>query len=128
LADDHPVVFFVRSLQEAEVMGFEALVGLREALRERRARVLFVADCLETADEPASPARKRLPDATRVHLPPMTVQEVALLVGALVNRRPPPPAVARKIWAASGGLPTYVEEVVKGMVSRGLLRVRSRDT
>lgn len=128
LADDRPIVLFVRGLEEAGAMAFEALVGLREGLRERRARVLFVADCLETADDPASPPRKRLPDATRVHLPPMTVQEVALLVGSLVNRRPPPPAVARKIWAASGGLPTYVEEVVKGMVSRGLLRVRSRDT
>lgn len=128
LADDQPIVVFLRGLQEAGAMGFEAVVGLREALRKRNARVLFVADCLETADDPASPARKRLPDATRIHLPPMTVQEVAMLVGALVNRRPPPSAVARKIWQASGGLPTYVEEVVKRMVSRGLLRVRSRDT
>lgn len=128
MVDDRPIVLFLRGLQEAGAMGFEALVGLREALRELGARVLFVADCLETADDPASTARKRLPDATRVHLPPMTVQEVGMLVGALVNRRPPPSAIARKIWAASGGLPTYVEEVVKGMVSRGLLRVRSRDT
>lgn len=127
-ADGAPVVLLVRGLQNAGPVAIEALVGLREELQALEARALIVADCLEMADDPNSLVRKRLPDALRVYLPPMTVQETALLVGSLLNRRPPPAAIARQIWTASGGLPTYIEEVVKALVSQGLLRVQSRDT
>lgn len=125
--DGKPVVLIVRGIDQAGPVGFEALVGLRDALRQREAQVLILADCLELADDPDSLARLRLPEAMRVTLPPMSVRETALLVGALLNRRPPPPAMARQIWSASGGLPTYIEEIVEVMVARGLLRAQSRD-
>ncbi len=125
--DSQPIVLLVRGLQHAGPVGFEALVGLREKIRALRTPVLLLADCTENADDPHSMAQKRLPDAMRVALPPMSVRQVALLVGSLLNRRPPPAAVARQIYRASGGLPTYVEEVVKGLVAGGILRVRSRD-
>ena len=127
-ADHKPVLLLVRGLQHAGPVGFEALVGLREELRSAGAAVLLLADCDETGDDPESMARKRLPDAMRIKLQPMSVREVALLVGSMLHRRPPPAAIARQIYQASGGLPTYVEEVVNGLVQRGLLRVRSRDT
>jgi len=126
--DGRPVVLMVRGLQHAGPVGFEALVGLREEISERAAPVLLLADCTETGDDPHSMARKRLPDALRVRLPPMSVREVALMVGSMLHRRPPPASVARQIYQASGGLPTYVEEVVNGLVQGGLLRVRSHDT
>ncbi len=126
-ADAAPLVLLARGLQHAGPVGFEALVGLREELRTIGAPALIIGDCTENADDPQSMARKRLPDALRVPLPPMGVREVALLVGALLHRRPPPASVARQIYSASGGLPTYVEEVVKGLVAAGILRVRSRD-
>lgn len=125
--DREPVVIFVRGLQHAGEAGFEGLVVLRDLLQEVRAPVLLVGDCTENADAPGSVAQTRLPDVMRVHLPPLTEREVALLVGAMLHRRPPPASVARHIYEASGGLPTYVEEVVKGLVNHGLLRVQSRD-
>lgn len=126
-ADGAPLVLFVRGLQHAGPVGFEALVGLREELRIEPAPFLLLADITENADDPQSMARKRLPDALRVPLPPMNVRQIALLVGALLHRRPPPAPVARQIYEASGGLPTYVEEVVKGLVAGGILRVRGPD-
>ncbi len=126
--DRQPILLQVRALQHAGPVGFEALVGLREEIAALQAPVLLMADCDEAADDPESMARKRLPDAVRLNLQPMTVREVALLVGAMLHRRPPPAAIARQIYQASGGLPTYVEEVVNGLVQRGLLRVRSKDT
>lgn len=125
--DGQPMALLVRGLQHAGPVGYEALVGLREELRHRPAPLLLLADITENADDPQSMARKRLPDALRVTLPPMNVREVALLVGALLHRRPPPALVARQIYDASGGLPTYVEEVVKGLVAGGILRARGRD-
>ncbi|MEQ1501286.1 MAG: protein kinase, partial [Myxococcota bacterium] len=126
-ADEAPLVVFVRGLQHAGPVGFEALVTLREQIRTQPVPVLFLADSTEHADDPSSIARKRLPDALRILLAPMSVRQVALVVGALLHRRPPPASVARKIYAASGGLPTYVEEVVKGLVAGGLLRARGPD-
>ncbi|MEQ1564445.1 MAG: protein kinase [Myxococcota bacterium] len=125
--DGAPVIVFVRGLQHAGPVGFEALVALREQLRLEPAPVLFLADCTESTDDPRSISRKRLPDAVRVHLPPMNVRQVALLVGALLHRRPPPAGVARQIFVASGGLPTYVEDVVKRLVAGGLLRAKGHD-
>jgi tetratricopeptide (TPR) repeat protein len=122
-----PVVLFVRGLQHTGAVGYELLVALRETVKEAELPVLFVGDVTERADDPNTMARKRLPDAIRVHLAPMTKREVALLVGSLLHRRPPPAKVARQIYDASGGLPTYVEEVVKGLVSEGILRTQGRD-
>jgi len=128
LADGNPVILLVRGLQNAGAVGFEAMVGLRDELVGEPGVVRIVADALETADDPESKARKRLPDAVRVHLPPMSVREVALLVGSLLRRRPPPASVARRIYDASGGLPAYVEEVIKGLIGQGILRVQGRDS
>jgi len=126
--DKKPLLLQIRGLQHAGPVGFEAIVGLREEIAALRAPVLMLADCDEAADDPESMARKRLPDALRLNLQPMNVREVALLVGSMLHRRPPPAAIARQIYQASGGLPTYVEEVVNGLVQRGLLRVKSKDT
>ncbi len=122
-----PVVLLLRGLQHAGPVGYELIVALRETIQESNLPVLFVGDVHERADDPNTMARKRLPDALRIHLPPMTVREVALLVGSLLHRRPPPAMIARQIYDASGGLPTYVEEVVKGLVGQGILRVQGRD-
>ncbi|MEZ4316736.1 MAG: protein kinase [Myxococcota bacterium] len=122
-----PIILLLRGLQHAGPVGYELIVALRETLRELQLPVLIVGDVHERADDPNTMARKRLPDALRIHLPPMTVREVALLVGSLLHRRPPPAMIARQIYDASGGLPTYVEEVVKGLVGQGILRVQGRD-
>jgi len=127
-ADNAPVILLVRGVQNAGPVGFEAMVAIRDQLGREPGQFRVVADALETADDPNSKARKRLPDAMRVHLPPMSVREVALLVGSLLRRRPPPASMARRIYDASGGLPAYVEEVIKGLVGQGILRVQGRDS
>ncbi len=125
--DDGTFVLLVRGLQNCGAVGLEAIVGLREEIRKRPTPFLIVGDITENADDPHSMVRKRLPDALRVGIGPMAVREVALLVGALLHRRPPPASVARQIYQASGGLPSYVEEVVKGLVAGGILRAKGRD-
>lgn len=123
--DKKPVLLMLRALQNAGPVGFEALVKLRERLGT--APVLLVGDLLESHDGPESIARQRLSDAVRVHLPPMDDRQVALLAGSLLHRRPLPGSIARRIHEASGGLPAYVEEVVRTMVHGGLLKVQGND-
>lgn len=123
--DKKPVLLMLRALQNAGAVGFEALIRLRERLGATS--VLMVGDLLESHDGPESIARQRLPDAVRVHLPPMDERQVALLAGSLLHRRPPPGSMARRIHRASGGLPAYVEEVVRGMVHGGLLKIQGND-
>jgi tetratricopeptide (TPR) repeat protein len=126
-ADRAPLLFIVRDLDLASPVGIEALVGLREACERIGASVAILADCMDIADEPRTAIRKRFPTADRVHLPPLGEREVALFVGALLHRRPPPTLMARQIFRASGGQPGYVEEVVRGLVDEGILRIQSRD-
>lgn len=126
-SDDKPVLVLLRSLHNAGPLGFEALVRLRNKLQQTQTRIQFIGDLLENHDGPDSIARNRLGDAQRISLPPLEVRQVALLVGSLLHRRPPPGGIARRIFDATGGLPTYVEEVVRGMVGGGLLRLQGRD-
>lgn len=123
----NPVVLFLRGLVNAGPVGYEFIVALRETIREQDLPVLLVGEVAERADDPNTMARKRIPDALRVYLDPMSPRGVALLVGSLLHRRPPPATVARQIHDASGGLPTYVEEVVKHLVGGGILRAKGRD-
>ncbi len=122
-----PTLVLLRSLHNAGPVGFEALVRLQEVIRRARSRVLLVGELLDSDDTEDSLARNRLPEAERIHMPPMDVQQVALLVGSMLHRRPPPGAVARRIFEASGGMPAYVEDVVRGLVKGGLLRVKGQD-
>ena len=125
--DDKPVAIVLRGLHNAGAVGIEVLVQLQAKLRIGGVRVVFVGDLLATHDDRDSLTRIRLPDVERIPLPPLGIQQVALLVGSLLKRRPPPGSLARQIHEASGGMPAYVEEVVRGMVEGGLLRVQGRD-
>jgi tetratricopeptide (TPR) repeat protein len=125
--DARPMVLRLRRLHRASESFLDLLKSLRDGAARQGIPVLFVGDCDETAEDPGAAVRSRIPNALRVLLPPLTYPQVALLVGALLHRRPPPAAVARRIHAASGGMPAYVEDVVKTMVEQGLLRVQGRD-
>jgi len=66
--------------------------------------------------------RQRFPGALHLHLKPLSVRQVALTVGSMLYRRPPPDRLARVIHHLSGGEPVWVEQVVQHMVDAGQLR------
>ncbi len=126
-ADGQPIVLLVAGLDVAEEAGARTLEELRLSLSEASEPVVVVATALDRADEPLTPLRRHHADAMRVRIGPLDVRAVGRLVGALLHRRPPPAAIARRVAEASGGLPAYVEEVVRSMLDQGLLRDRSSD-
>lgn len=68
-----------------------------------------------------------LPTSDRYTLPPLNITEVALRVGAMLDRRPPPTALARLLRDASGGQPYWVEALVHRLVHEGAIRLVGTD-
>ena len=113
-----------RDLDRAPPLASRVLSELRQALAEQRLSVVIFASVhAETADAPV-PALDRFPQARRVYLGPLRPDEVGALVGSMLGRRPPPPELARTLHAAAGGLPGYVEELVRAMAQAGMVEIR----
>ncbi len=117
-------------LQNGHLLGPVALgvlVDARRILVNAKARVNFLVSSDKSVDGPFSPLRTRWADDNRVDLGPLTPRQVALSVGAMLHRRPPPAELARRLHAASGGQPGFVEEIVRELVANGSLAVHEHD-
>lgn len=120
--DQTPLVVGLSALQRASPAALDALAGMRQALRQEGATVLFLASASDESDAPGAVLRQLLPDAWRLHLQPLSVAGVAELVRTMLGGSIPSPDLARNIHAATGGLPGYVEEILRAMVQTGALQ------
>lgn len=123
----HPVLVAAPDLHLAPVEASDLLVVWANGCARLGAAVIFVGGTSEGADDEGGRVRQAMPAARRVVLKPLDVLHTGLAVGAMLFRRPPPAAIARRIQVASGGQPLYVEDVVRRMVSDGLLKTQGRD-
>lgn len=114
--DEAPVVVSLLDLHRASPAALEAVVSLRQRIREAKAPVLLLCSTTLEADLPGSVIRQRFPDGWRMELRPLDPQEVGELVGVLLGSLPAEPELARRIHRATGGMPGYVEEVVRAMI------------
>jgi serine/threonine protein kinase/tetratricopeptide (TPR) repeat protein len=119
-AGEHPVLLCLQELHRADVLALELLGGVLRALYADRAPVHVVASVrMAPLGRPGSELRRRLPDAHVVELPALTPREVAVAVGNMLGRRPPPAELARRLHRVTAGQPLYLEEAVHGMVTTG---------
>jgi len=123
-ADRRGVVICLSDLHRAPPLALQALRVLRSHAEERDVSLVILSSSIGGADRPGSLLRRQFPDAIRIELQPLTPAEVGRLVGSMLGRKPPPPELARRIHDATGGLPGYVEEVVRAMVQEGLVEGR----
>lgn len=123
-ADRRPIVLVLSDLHRAPPLAIQALRLLRIHAEEKDVPILVLASTVPEADRPGSLMRRQFTDAVRVPLEPLSPREVGRLVGSMLGRMPPPPELARRIHEATGGLPGYVEEVVRAMVEDGLVEGR----
>lgn len=121
LLGDAPIVLGIHGLEHASPLTLEVLAGVRSSAREAGAQVSLVADCTKHVLEPGSDFSRRLPDALRVELEPLDPGQIALAVGHMLGRRPPPAELARRLFDVTDGQATYVEEAVRGMVEAGVV-------
>ncbi|RME27071.1 MAG: hypothetical protein D6798_05400, partial [Deltaproteobacteria bacterium] len=123
-ADRRGVVICLSELHRAPPLALQALRVLRSHAEERNVSLIILSSSISSADRPGTLLRRQFPDAVRIELPPLSSGDVGRLVGSMLGRKPPPPELARRIHAATGGLPGYVEEVVRAMVQEGLVEPR----
>lgn len=121
-ADRRPLVLVLSDLHRAPPLALQAIRALRAHAEERHCPILILASTVPEADRPGALMRRQFADAVRLNLEPLSPRAVGRLVGSMLGRKPPPPELARRIHEATGGLPGYVEEVVRSMVEAGLVK------
>ncbi|NOY25185.1 MAG: protein kinase [Oligoflexia bacterium] len=124
-ADGRPMVISLSELHRAPPLAIHALHGLCATALQEDVPVLILASTVPEADRPGSLMRRQFADAVRIPMGPLTPRQVGQLVGSMLGRTAPPPELARRIHDATGGLPGYVEEVVRAMVADGLVEHRT---
>lgn len=127
--DGAPLVLSLAQIHRAAPMALDALVRLRQIAREGELRLLFVGTATDDADVPGGALRQRLPDAWRVLLRPLSVEEVGELAQLMLGGTLASAELGRALHGVTGGLPGFVEEVLRAMVQSGhLAPLRSGST
>ncbi|GEM_PF-1822392 len=130
LAAERPVVLLLDDLQWADASSLELLNHLIYSFTgaEAAAPVLFVGALVVEDVEEASPAapwlkQKVAREAVRHAMDPMTRQELALYVQALLGHPEPPPArFTGALMELTGGNPFFVLETLRAMIDDDLLK------
>ncbi len=117
-------------LIDGDLMSDEGLAWVDARVADLRAaggQVAVVAALREADVGALSALRSRLGLPHVVDLRPLDARGVAVAVGQLLNRRPPPPDVARQLQVATGGRPSLLEDVLRRMIDEGRISVRDDD-
>jgi hypothetical protein len=114
------LVLLLRDVHRAPPLAREVLDGVRIAAESAGLPLAIVGSRLAGAPAPAGLAR----GATALRLGALGPVEMGRLVGAVLGRRAPPPALAARIHRATGGLPGDAVEVLHAMVQEGLVVAR----
>lgn len=124
---ERPLLLLVEGLHHARPVVLEWLDEVKQALATTLSPVQFTVGLDPVKDRGHLTIRERFCDDLWIRLDALDAHQVGLLVGALLHRRPPPPMLATRIYEASGGLPVYVEDVVRALVVEGLLQEQGSD-
>jgi tetratricopeptide (TPR) repeat protein len=122
-----PTLLVLHDLEHAGPPLLDLLGHLLAKVRRGGLPVRFLLSAEQGGGEVIRQVSQRIPDVLRVALSPLDIAQVALKVGAMLDRRPPPTALARTIHQASGGQPRWVEEVVNQLVEEGAIRLIGED-
>lgn len=119
LSGQSPIVLGVHHLEHASPLTLEVLAGVRSAALEAGAPVSLVVDAPPSVFRRSTGVSRRLANALLIELPPLDPPAIALAVGHMLGRRPPPSELAHRIFEVTDGQATYVEEAVRGLVQSG---------
>jgi tetratricopeptide (TPR) repeat protein len=114
-----PFTLLVPEVQRLGGPALELLGGVRRAMAAEGVRMSIVASCRAPEAEGDTEVVRHLGRGWTLELGGMEPREVAVAVGTMLGRRPPPAELARQIHAVTGGLPRYVEATVHELVKQG---------
>jgi tetratricopeptide (TPR) repeat protein len=116
---NRPILLAIQEVHRADSLAVDLLGGLRRALHTEETPLKLVASGRASQLDSGSDLVRRLGEAYRIALEPLTPHEVAIAVGNMLGRRPPPAELARRIHEITQGEPLYVEEAVQDLVDLG---------
>lgn len=120
--DAAPLILALGNLHRAPPVALRALATLRARMREAQVHLLILGSCTDLSDAPAGTVRTRFPNGHRLNLGPLEPEQVGLMVQQMLGGAVPPPQLTETIHRATGGLPGFVEEVVRALVEQGSLK------
>lgn len=119
--DEAPVCLALFDLHRSSPVALDVLASVRQQLRNDRTPVVFLCSSTDDRDGPGAVIQQRLPDAWRLRLKPLGLTEIREMVHQMLGGTTPPPELVSKLHEVTGGLPGYVEEVMRAMVQGGLI-------
>ncbi|MBN1296572.1 protein kinase [bacterium] len=128
---DNGLVLIVEDLQWADDLSYELIHYLARNLcrTDRRPPSLLLIQTWRPEDLPkvgvASQFRKNLitfPCHQEVNLKPLSRESVAQMIVAMLGDRDVHPGVFDEVFKDSGGNPFFIEEIVKNLINRSILR------
>ncbi len=113
------LVVVIPEVHHAGPLATALLGAIRKGVREARAPVAFVVSAPRAMISAPTDLGRWLGDGWPLALEPLTPRGVAVAVGTMLGRRPPPAELSRRLHAATGGQPLYLEECVSHLVDHG---------
>ncbi|MCA9488782.1 MAG: protein kinase, partial [Myxococcales bacterium] len=118
-AGGRPIVLFIQEIHRADPLAIDLIGGLRRLLHPEETPLKLVASGRSMDLETTTELVRRLGDSYRIALRPLDPREVAVAVGNMLGRRPPPAELARRLHEMTRGEPLYLEEAVQDLVDMG---------
>ncbi|MFK7931714.1 MAG: protein kinase [Myxococcota bacterium] len=122
-----PLLVAIQNAHLADPPALELLAKVHQVVLRGKLDVRFLISVEVDTTDAVPRIMQHLPKALRVALNPLGVEEVALKIGAMLDRRPPPHALARTVHEASGGQPLWVEAIVHRLLEDGSIRLIGQD-
>lgn len=122
-----PMLVAVQNAHVADPPTLELLAKIHQVVLKGNLDARFLVSIEVDTTDAIPRVMQHLPQALRVALNPLSVEEVALKIGAMLDRRPPPHALARTVHEASGGQPLWVEAIVHRLLEDGSVRLIGQD-
>jgi diguanylate cyclase (GGDEF)-like protein len=129
LSAEAPLVILLDDLQFVDEASLEVLSRLLDR-QEGRVLVYAAAQSEAFAAGEGSPLPlvrlfsllRQSPNFQRIELGALSSAEVGRMVSEILERHTPSPAFFARLFEASAGIPLYVEEALKGLITRGALK------
>ena len=128
LSEQSPLVLFLDDVHFVDDASLEVLYRLLD--RDDGGVVIYAAGRSEalTREDEAPPSLLRLfgllresPRFSNLNLGPLTTLDVKQMLGAILEEHTSSDAFLQHLFEASGGIPLFVEEALKGLIAKGAI-------
>ena len=120
--DEAPLVLSLAKAHRASPVALEMLSQIRARARESGLPLHILASVNEHSDLPGGNIRARFASAYRLVMGPLSQEQVGRMLLQMLGGTEPSPQLTQALHEATGGLPGFVEEVVRALVEKGSLK------